>query len=275
MTKQIITTIALLSLLAFIACSNSESDFWEEPINDDTAIRIFSYQGRSKNVKIPAQIGELPVTSIGSGAFSGFRLRSVSIPNSVTYISDMAFFNNRLRSVSIPNSVTSIGFLAFANNRLTSIIIPYGVKEIPLKAFESNRLTSVIIPDSVTEIGTQSFANNQLVSITIPDSVTLIQEAAFMSNQLTSIIIPDSVTSIRAGAFAQNKITSITIGSNVPTGGPSYSGSAERITGWESFYDEANDLLYSFDNEFDDIYEENGSRAGTYTFSNGKWTFQQ
>lgn len=83
-------------------------------------------------VKVSYNESSYSVTSIGNLAFSGLRITSVTIPNSVTSIGDWAFKGcSGLTSVTIPNSVTSIGRGAFS--------CCYG-------------LTNVIIGDSVTTI---------------------------------------------------------------------------------------------------------------------------
>ena len=85
--------------------------------------------------KIPA---DGSVTSIGPGAFSGYRY---------------------LKRMTIPDSVTSIGICAFEDcTGLTSITIPDSVTSIEGKAFyDCTGLTSITIPDSVTYIGDWAF----------------------------------------------------------------------------------------------------------------------
>ncbi|MBQ3594353.1 MAG: leucine-rich repeat domain-containing protein [Bacteroidales bacterium] len=76
------------------------------------------------NVVIPEKVviegAEFPVTRIGDNAFEPYsstynsRLKSVSIPNTVTTIGARAFNGCRgLVGITIPNSVTSIGNYAF------------------------------------------------------------------------------------------------------------------------------------------------------------------
>ncbi len=171
---------------------------------------------------IPAEIDGLPVTSIGSEAFSNCsELKSVTIPDSVTSIGDSAFYVcSGLTSLTIPDGVTSIGDSAFSwCSGLTSITIPDGVTSIGNYTFYGcSGLTSLTIPDGVTSIGDSAFSGcSELASLTIPDSVTSIGNYAFSGcSELTSITIPDSVTNIADGAFSGcSGLASITIPDSV------------------------------------------------------------
>ena len=100
--------------------------------------RVVDCEYNTTRVKIPSTYKGLPVTSIGDKAFYGcYKLKSVTIPDSVTSIGDEAFCNcEQLESVTIPDSVTSIGDHAFAEcGSLTSIVIPDSVTSIDLDAF--------------------------------------------------------------------------------------------------------------------------------------------
>jgi hypothetical protein len=118
--------------------------------------------------------------------------------------------------------------------------------------------TTVVIPAKISgkkvgAIGEEAFLRKKLTGVTIPNSVTSIDLGAFAINQLTSVTIPNSVTSIGYSAFAENQLTSVTIGANV----------------------NLSSQLRVFDNGFDNFYNSNGKKAGTYTYSNGQWAYRQ
>jgi hypothetical protein len=246
------------------------------------------------------------VTTIGYYAFDGNQLTSVTIPESVTTIGEYAFYRNQLTSVTIPDSVTSIGLDAF-NEDFTRYYNNNGQKGIYTLVnggwtfkrrvktagdfeYEENNIDgkrgitithytgtnpALTIPAKinnlpVTAIGEVAFApyvdgfgslerfieeagkppiQVTLISVTIPNSVTTIGGDAFAYNQLTSITIPNSVTTIGRNAFNGNQqLTNITIGNNV-----------NSDYGFGGYY------------RFDEYYNANGKKAGTYTFADRQW----
>ena len=206
------------------------------------------------------------INFIKSGLFNGNdRLKSITIPNSVTSIGENAFwYCSNLTSITIPNSVTEIGswafkgctgelivnckipsassnsFGAFYNSKFTKVTIGDSVTSIGNFAFaDCSCLTSITIPDSVTTIGGYAFLRcSCLTSITIPNSVTYIGGYAFSDcSSLTSITIPDSVTKIGGYAFEDYKIQSIII--DTVTGNTSYLENyfgANKISGYTGKY---------------------------------------
>lgn len=172
---------------------------------------ITGYNGTEYNVVIPSKINGLEVKRIGYNAFSGKRLTSISIPDTVTSIESSAFSNNKLTSIRIPESVETIESSAFSNNLLTSVVLPNSVNTIGSYAFSNNKLASIELPDSITTIASYAFYNNELTSVTIPDSVTSIGEYAFYQNKLNTLSIPSSVKTIGQGAFKNNHLTSISL----------------------------------------------------------------
>ena len=141
---------------------------------------IYNYTGSGGAVSIPSGINSYPVVSIGSYAFAGSALTSVSIPNRVTSIEAGAFAScSSLASVNIPNSVTSIGYDAFGY---------------------CPSLTSVTIPNSVTSIGSNAFSNSGLGSVFLSPNLSSsqISQAGFPSTAVFyvgSVGLPTSMAS--------------------------------------------------------------------------------
>ena len=244
--------------------------------NTRGTITITGYHGTATQVVIPETIEGIKITEIGSGAFYGKRLISVTFPDSITSIGPRAFEGNQLTNITIPNDVTFIGRGAFASNQLTSIIIPNGVREIGneggqlVGSFQYNNLTSVTIPDSVISIGYAAFRNNQLTSITIPNGVVEIGSYAFGYNQLSSVIIPDSVRTVGYFSFVGNENLSSFSISNRATRAetPFFNQPLTNIT-LPADYSDNN--LQVFPNNLRAYYISQNRKAGTYIWSGRIW----
>lgn len=144
----------LLTLLpaAAFAAPAPESDFEYGASNGRAIIR--KYKGAGGAVEIPATLGGYPVTGIKMQAFiECTSLKSVSMPESMTWIGDSAFAGcTGLKQVEFSPNLTTIG---------------------PNSFYSCNGLTSVVVPDKVTSIESLAFFGClNLESITIPASVT-------------------------------------------------------------------------------------------------------
>jgi hypothetical protein len=153
-------------------------------------------------------------------------------------------------------AITITGYTGDAKD----VVIPARISDLPVtiigvEAFVRNGLVSVTIPDGVIAIRYGAFAHNELTSVTIPHGVTTIGYEAFRGNQLTSVTIPNSVTTIEEGAFWDNQLTDVIIPANVNVARGDYP---------------------SFPGDLVEVYEQEGSRAGTYTSGDGgdTWTRQ-
>ena len=196
--------------------------------------RAFEGCSYLKSVTIPNT-----VTYIGNWAFwNCYNLKSVTIPSNVTYIGDCAFMNCGLTSVTIPSNVTYIGNSAFTNSEygeIANITVANGNTVYDSRNncnaiihSGTNELIvgckNTVIPNSVTSIGSSAFdLCYNMTSITIPNSVTSIGNGAFNGcSGLTSINFPASVTSIDDNAFIYcSGLTSITMPNSVTSIGNS------------------------------------------------------
>lgn len=161
--------------------------------------------------------------------------KNSTIPEGVTMIGSCAFFGSYLTSISLPSSTLRIESSAFRGCNFTSLFIPANVSYIASNAFaycdgietlsvdpnnqtfyaennciiesSSNKIVlgckNSVIPSNVTSIGANAFEGcNGLTSIIIPENVTSIGQAAFNCCEgLTHVSIPNSVTTIPGYAF--------------------------------------------------------------------------
>lgn len=188
-----------------------------------------------RDVDIPATIGGVPVTAIGTNAFyapssPSSKLTHLTIPEGVITISNNAFRCNALPSIVIPNSVTTISSRAFSNNTGTgpeygySLSLGSGLTNIGASAFEGGAgsfggcshhgyiSSSIVIPNSVLYINPRAFTPNKAPSITLGNSLRQIASEAFVdSMDLTdgNLVIPASVESVGNQAFAYSNLTSL------------------------------------------------------------------
>ena len=189
-----------------------------------------------KSVTLPNTL-----TAIGTQAFCGSSLVSISIPASVETIEGGAFFRctalqtvtfekgsklktikngsiwsgvfescTSLTTIEIPASVETIGYDAFFGcSSLKTVTFEKGSK---LKTVETNvfiyctSLTSIEIPASVEEIERNAFSgctSLQTVTFEKGSKLKTIGYFAFINcTSLTTIEIPASVETIRGGAFS-------------------------------------------------------------------------
>jgi hypothetical protein len=189
-----------------------DNAFRDMPSGDYT-LRVFSdgtadiirYSGKADALEIPSVLDGNTVKSIAGGAFSGCRLASVTLPDSVTRIGDDAFYNcEKLISVTIPKGVKDIGDSAFSCSGLTSVMLPEGLTSMDNEAFSCcERLISVTFRGGVASISKKAFLFcEKLTSVTLPDGLKDIGEMAFFGCEcLSALTIPGSVTSIGEYAF--------------------------------------------------------------------------
>ena len=239
----------------------SEDGYWV--INGEkTNVKATPESGADENPQqldfYPTDDGEYYV-AVGNAKY----LSHITIPEKfngapVVGITDSGFLNcNKLKSITIPDSVTSIGSSAFSgctgleeiyfnaiamndlsysnyvfynagkNGNGIKVVVGKKVTKIPEYLFcpyynsssDSPKLISVEFEEGsvCASIGSYAFSNcTSFTSVTIGDSVTSIGSDAFYGcSSLTSVTIGDSVTSIGNSAFEYcYNLTSITVDKN-------------------------------------------------------------
>ena len=173
-------------------------------------------------ITIPTEVNGYSVIGIGSYSlcYSGNKLTSVNIPNTINFIGDNAFENcTGLTTISIPNSVTSIGDYVFYNcSNINSFLLSENLTSIGKWAFKGcNGLKTLTLP-KIESIGENAFNEcKNLSTVTLSNSLTLINSGTFQNCcSLTTITIPESCNSIGSSAFAGcSSLQSITIPNSV------------------------------------------------------------
>ena len=176
---------------------------------DLTTGTITEYNGTDTVVVIPSKINGVTVTTIGTDAFLGLNITSVTIPASVTEIGANAFAGC--------TNLTSVNYEGDWSNLTIQSGNPavQDAANAPLFDFE------FIPPDNTAVIVTNYKYNGAAADVTIPSRyqgkpVTMIDHAAFFNSAVTSVTIPDSVTSIFDEAFINcPKLTNISIPNSV------------------------------------------------------------
>lgn len=199
---------------------------------DLTTGTITKYNGTDTVVVIPSKINGVTVTTIGTDAFLGLNITSVTIPASVTEIGSNAFAGcTNLTSVNYEGDWSNLTIQSgnpavqdAANAPLFDFeFIPPDNTAVIVTNYKYNGAAAdVTIPSRyqgkpVTTIGHAAFFNSAVTSVTIPDSVTSISDEAFINcPKLTNISIPNSVTYIGFSAFSScTSLKSITLPSSL------------------------------------------------------------
>ena len=251
---MMITMLPLSAVTAFAADTSSSTGGtasdgtdtykYEYTVNDGNATitkflgPVGSANPNFYDIKIPSELGGHPVTGWGEYSFAAnpydghqgnplcSKIRSVTIPQSVTSIGDRAFDGcSALTTLSLGEKIKTIGNCAFENcTSLTGVTIPQSVTSIGYYAFEGcTNLNPLTIKGPITSMGNYAFAGSTyLTSLTLYDDIQTIGNFAFVgSTSLKTVTLPKNLTSIGEYAFACcSELESITIPEKVKTINP-------------------------------------------------------
>ena len=251
---MMITMLPLSAVTAFAADTSSSTGGtasdgtdtykYEYTVNDGNATitkflgPVGSANPNFYDIKIPSELGGHPVTGLGEYSFAAnpydghqgnplcSKIRSVTIPQSVTSIGDRAFDGcSALTTLSLGEKIKTIGNCAFENcTSLTGVTIPQSVTSIGYYAFEGcTNLNPLTIKGPITSMGNYAFAGSTyLTSLTLYDDIQTIGNFAFVgSTSLKTVTLPKNLTSIGEYAFACcSELESITIPEKVKTINP-------------------------------------------------------
>ena len=175
-------------------------------------------------IRIPPTIEGVPVTVIGSSAFSSnTTLLRIYLPDSVTHIMDSAFKNcSNLTACHLGGNIVSISSYAFAYTAVNNISLPETLTNLSSYAFYyDSKLESIVIPGSVKRIQYATFWGcSRLTSIILSEGVEAIDSAGLAACKISSLHIPASLTTIAEGALQRNSSYSeVTVGGATRTVG--------------------------------------------------------
>ena len=227
---------------------------------DDGTVEIQSYTGRRRYLTIPSVLEGKAVTGIGEFAFAGnSRLRSVTLPETLTYISTGAFSDcSKLRAIEIPERVKSIGEEAFrgcVSLSQVSLMKNGALTTIGDQAFAMCGISTMHLPVNLTELGngvfygstgmtsitvesgnaTYQVLNNALYdaagttllyypaglsgTYTLNSNTLAVDNYAFAYSRCTNVILNEGITNLGDSAFANSYIRTAELPSSVASMG--------------------------------------------------------
>ena len=112
----------------------------------------------------------------------------------LNYINNYAFSNTNIRSIILPDSITYVGSFAFYNcKNLETCVLSDNIKTIEMYTFYNcNSLYSINMPRKLEKVCFYAFFDCKIENIILPNSLKIIEGNAF-SLSLYSIYIPKSV----------------------------------------------------------------------------------
>ena len=146
------------------------------------------------------------ITSIGSSAFNGTFIQSITLPEGLKSIGNSAFANctQLAQPIQLPDGLTTLGDYAFQNcSLLPSVDIGSQLATIGQCAFQNcTSLTTVTGGEGLTRLNNSCFMNTRLTEAFIPDAVTTIENHVFRDiPTLTTVVFGPSVASISRNQF--------------------------------------------------------------------------
>lgn len=192
---------------------NDFASDYEVTLLSSGKLEIKKFIGFDKElIVVPNMIDGKEVIGIGVNAYkSCIGVERVVISEGIQYISDGAFAGCvRLKSISIPNSVSTIGNRdgrngTFSNTSIENVDLPYGINYLGKCTFrECNLLKSINLPNSIIEIDDMCFSNcKSLERVKLPDKINIIGNAAFAQcYNINNLVLPTNTRIIGNGVFS-------------------------------------------------------------------------
>lgn len=167
---------------------------------DFEGLSIKPAQNPFLDLVVPDTYNGLPITAIGDNAFDSITqgLRSISLPDTVTYIGDRVFLSSSITHIELPRDLTYIGEYAFAHSAVKTVDFNDKLEYIADSAFQNSKITVANIPDSVTHLGSNCFADcYYLKELTLPKYITELPSYLVTQAKITKLVIPEGVVTVR------------------------------------------------------------------------------
>lgn len=224
-------------------------------------------------VDIPKEISDVkyPVTGIDTQAFNRFsrreKIKSVTIPSTVTTIGDYAFSEctgletvslssgdlvkigsyafagcSALKDISIPEKVTEVGYAAFSGcTSLKTAKFPSSLETLGQSAFSGcSSLEKIELPKGLKTLGASAFDGcSAATEVKLPENITSIEDGLFHNcRAIQSVTIPETVTRIGSNAFSEcDALTAINLPDKVTSIGSMAFANDHKLTAINMPYD--------------------------------------
>lgn len=238
-----------------------------DPLVSEYAVAIGSTNSNITNLRPETNVSScldktLPVTEIGSNAFSSYKdLQEVVIPDGILTMGDNAFqFCSNLKNISLGNTVKTIGDKAFLGTKLEFLGLPASVQSIGKQTFEGNsELEYIMLGKGIKSIGYDAFRGcSKLSEVELEDLAAWcgVQLESWCSNPMyyshgfsirgkkqTTLTIPEGVISIQPRTFIYcTDITALNLAESVE----SICGDAFTLSGLVKLDDTKNVKMFAY-----------------------------
>lgn len=188
--------------------------------NEEVVITGWTIKPQFKDIVIPDYIENYPVVGIEAHAFNEFiiPIESVKLPNTLKWIEHHAFYNQfKLKSIEIPDSVTYIGPYALAKcNSLEEVKLSSSLETIPKSCFSDTAIKKIYIPESVETIESEAFARSEIKYIEFSKGLKKLGDNVFLGcNSLVEVNLPEGLEEIDSSFWSCKSLETVSIPSTV------------------------------------------------------------
>lgn len=174
-------------------------------IEEDSAIEIVGYTGKSTSVKVPSRIGSLSVISIGANAFAGNKtIEEVILHSDITVLGDCAFKDcTSLKVIDKTKSLATIGVSCFEGcASLESFEVPDNVTTVPERCFYGcEALSEVEEHKNLKSVANDAFSGTAWENAKEDGPLNFGRILYSYKGDVKDIVIPKGVSIIEDGAF--------------------------------------------------------------------------